>query len=118
MNAAFCFLWERQNVNKWMHNYSERVGTLMGCLLHIMCSFQRISMEGALLSQAEALLSPRKKFLSTQKRPDSNTVAYSSDQEDGAHMGATDQTDADDEEETEQVNWPLNLIELQWGGLS
>ncbi|KAJ7342048.1 hypothetical protein JRQ81_008455 [Phrynocephalus forsythii] len=63
---------------------------------------KRISMEGALLSQAEALLSPRKRFLSTQKGPETNAVAYSSDQEEGALMGATEQTDADDEEEAEQ----------------
>uniref|UniRef100_A0ABM5G125 Pleckstrin homology domain-containing family G member 1 isoform X2 n=1 Tax=Pogona vitticeps TaxID=103695 RepID=A0ABM5G125_9SAUR len=63
---------------------------------------KRISMEGALLSQAEALLCPRKKFSSTWKGPDSNNATYSSDQEDGVLTGATDQTDADDEEETEQ----------------
>ncbi|XP_061480101.1 pleckstrin homology domain-containing family G member 1 isoform X4 [Rhineura floridana] len=63
---------------------------------------KRISIEGVLLSQAEALLSPRKKLSLNRKGLDSNEVACSSDREDNALAGATDQTDADDEEETEQ----------------
>ncbi|XP_062980620.1 pleckstrin homology domain-containing family G member 1 [Elgaria multicarinata webbii] len=62
---------------------------------------KRISIEGALLSQAEALLSPRKKLSLNRKELDSNEVVYS-DREDNALPGGTDQTDADDEEETEQ----------------
>ncbi|XP_032999877.1 pleckstrin homology domain-containing family G member 1 isoform X1 [Lacerta agilis] len=64
---------------------------------------KRISIEGTLLSQAEALLSPRKKFSLNHKGLDSNEVAYSSNQEDNALTGVMDQTDADDEEETEQT---------------
>nr|XP_034964656.1 pleckstrin homology domain-containing family G member 1 isoform X4 [Zootoca vivipara] len=64
---------------------------------------KRISIEGTLLSQAEALLSPRKKFSLNHKGLDSNEVAYSSDQEDNALTGVMDQTDADDEEEAEQT---------------
>ncbi|XP_060609539.2 pleckstrin homology domain-containing family G member 1 isoform X1 [Anolis sagrei] len=65
---------------------------------------KRISIEEALLSQAEALLSPRKKVSLNYKAVDSKEAAYSSDQEDNALAITTDQTDADDEEETEQQN--------------
>ncbi|KAF7253676.1 Pleckstrin-likey domain-containing family G member 1, partial [Varanus komodoensis] len=63
---------------------------------------KRISIEGALLSQAESLLSPRKTLSLNHKGLDSSEVAYSSDREDNAITGGADQTDADDEEETEQ----------------
>nr|XP_056709176.1 pleckstrin homology domain-containing family G member 1 [Euleptes europaea] len=63
---------------------------------------KRISIEGALLSQAEVLLSPRKRLSLNHKRLDSGEAVYSSDREDNILTGITDQTDADDEEETEQ----------------
>ncbi|XP_070589804.1 pleckstrin homology domain-containing family G member 1 isoform X2 [Erythrolamprus reginae] len=63
---------------------------------------KRMSTEGALLSQAELFLSPRKNRSLNCQRLDSNEVAYSSGQEDNILTDVTDQTDADDEEETEQ----------------
>ncbi|XP_053148238.1 pleckstrin homology domain-containing family G member 1 isoform X1 [Hemicordylus capensis] len=63
---------------------------------------KRISIEGALLSQAEALLSPKKKLSLNFKGLGSNEAVYSQNQEDNPLTGVTDQTDADDEEETEQ----------------
>ncbi|KAL7987685.1 hypothetical protein Chor_006604 [Crotalus horridus] len=62
---------------------------------------KRLSTEGALLSQAELFLSPRKNHSLNCQRLDSNEVAYSSGQEDNILTDVTDQTDADDEEETE-----------------
>lgn len=63
-----------------------------------------MSTEGALLSQAELFLSPRKNHSLNCQRLDSNEAAYSSGQEDNILTDVTDQTDADDEEETEQVS--------------
>ncbi|XP_061844964.1 pleckstrin homology domain-containing family G member 1 isoform X2 [Colius striatus] len=74
---------------------------------------KRISIEGALLSQAtklgsnEALLNSRKKVplepseLESQFQ-ESVEPAYSSDQEENLQTSATEQIDADDEEESEQ----------------
>ncbi|XP_060094669.1 pleckstrin homology domain-containing family G member 1 [Heteronotia binoei] len=62
----------------------------------------RISIEGALLSQAEALLSPRKRLSLNHNGLKTGEAVYSSNQEDNILIGVTDQTDADDEEETEQ----------------
>ncbi|XP_009989321.1 PREDICTED: pleckstrin homology domain-containing family G member 1-like, partial [Tauraco erythrolophus] len=74
---------------------------------------KRISIEGALLSQAtklgsnEALLNSRKKVslepsgLESQFQ-ESNEPAYSSDQDENLQTSATEQIDADDEEESEQ----------------
>ncbi|XP_075564087.1 pleckstrin homology domain-containing family G member 1 isoform X6 [Pelecanus crispus] len=74
-----------------------------------------ISLEGALLSQAtklgsnEALLNSRKKIplepsgLETQFQ-ESIEPAYSSDQDENLQTSATEQIDADDEEESEQQN--------------
>ncbi|KAH0622380.1 hypothetical protein JD844_024641 [Phrynosoma platyrhinos] len=75
---------------------------------------KRISIEGALLSQDEALLSPRKMVSLNHKGLDSSDVAYSSDQEDALTVTA-DQTDADDEEETEQC-MQQNSQQKQKGG--
>uniref|UniRef100_A0A8D0ECT7 Pleckstrin homology and RhoGEF domain containing G1 n=2 Tax=Salvator merianae TaxID=96440 RepID=A0A8D0ECT7_SALMN len=76
---------------------------------------KRISIEGALLSQAEALLSPRKKISMTCKGFDSIDVAYSSDRDDSGVTSVTDQTDADDEEEIEQ-NMKQNSQQKPKGG--
>lgn len=82
----------------------------------MVCFFfsKRISIEGALLSQAtklgsnEALLSSRKKAsleasgLESQFQ-ESIEPAYSSDQDENLQTSAMEQIDADDEEESEQV---------------
>ena len=76
--------------------------------------FKRIGIEGALLSQAtklgsdEALLNSSKKVslepsgLESQFQ-ESIEPAYSSDQDENLQTSATEQIDADDEEESEQV---------------
>lgn len=76
--------------------------------------FKRISIEGSLLSQAtkvgssEAMLNSRKKVplepsgLESEFQ-ESIEPAYSSDQDENLQSSATEQIDADDEEESEQV---------------
>ncbi|XP_013915307.1 PREDICTED: pleckstrin homology domain-containing family G member 1 isoform X1 [Thamnophis sirtalis] len=63
---------------------------------------KRMSTEGTLLSQTELFFSPRKNHSLNCQRLDSNEAAYSSGQEDNILTYVTEQTDADDEEETEQ----------------
>lgn len=88
---------------------------------------KRISIEGALLSQAtklgsnEALLSSRKKTsleasgLESQFQ-ESIEAAYSSDQDENPQTSAMEQIDADDEEESEQVGKRGEKIKsLFWG---
>ncbi|KAJ6660133.1 hypothetical protein lerEdw1_018060 [Lerista edwardsae] len=70
---------------------------------------KRISIEGALLSQAESLISPRKKL------PLNCKGLEASDQDDNPLTDLTDQADADDEEETEQST-PQNLQPKPKGG--
>lgn len=76
--------------------------------------FKQISIEGSLLSQAtkvgssEAMLNSRKKVplepsgLESEFQ-ESIEPAYSSDQDENLQSSATEQLDADDEEESEQV---------------
>lgn len=89
---------------------------------------KRISIEGALLSQAtklgsnEALLSSRKKVslepsgLKSQFQ-ESSEPAYSSDQDENLQTSAMEQIDADDEEESEQVGkrGEKSKIPFSWG---
>ncbi|XP_077205996.1 pleckstrin homology domain-containing family G member 1 isoform X2 [Paroedura picta] len=77
---------------------------------------KRISIEGALLSQAEALLSPRKRLSLNHKGLEADEVVYGSNREDNILTGITDQTDADDEEETEQQSTQQNSQQKSKGG--
>lgn len=92
-----------------------KIYNLYKLLIKVLCGFfKRISIEGALLSQAtklgsnEALLNSRKKVplepsvLESQFQ-ESIEPAYSSDQDENLQTSATEQIDADDEEESEQV---------------
>lgn len=72
-----------------------------------------MSTEGALLSQAELFLNPRKNHSLNCQRLHSNEAAYSSGQEDNILTDVTDQTDADDEEETEQVSALFHEMERE-----
>lgn len=88
--------------------------TIYRLLIGTFIFFQRIGIEGALLSQAtklgsnETLLNSRKKVslepsgLESQFQ-ESIEPAYSSDQDENLQTSAVEQIDADDEEEAEQV---------------